>query len=125
AARGGGGGGGGLGREGWGRGAGSQGETTDQHAVAKVLGLPVENVKIHTMLGGGSFGRRATPNGDVASEAASIAKAIGGRQPVKLIWTREDDIKGGRYRPQYVHYLRAGLDPSGRIRGWPHRIAGQ
>src|SRR5262249_17784643 len=97
----------------------------DQHAVAKVLGLPVENVKIHTMLGGGSFGRRATPNGDVASEAASIAKAIGGRQPVKLIWTREDDIKGGRYRPQYVHYLRAGLDPSGRIRGWQHRIVGQ
>ena len=105
--------------------AGSQAQTTDQYTVAKVLGLPVEKVQIHTLLDGGSFGRRATPDGDVAGEAASIAKAIGGRQPVKLIWTREDDIRGGRYRPQYVHYLRAGFDASGRIVGWEHRIVGQ
>src|SRR5262245_25011019 len=104
---------------------GSQAQTTDQYTVAKVFDLSVEKVQIHTLLAGGSFGRRATPNGDVAGEAASIVKAIGGRQPVKLIWTREDDIRGGRYRPLYVHYIRAGLDPSGRIVGWQHRIVGQ
>jgi isoquinoline 1-oxidoreductase beta subunit len=105
--------------------AGCQAQTTDQYTVAKVFDLPVEKVKIHTLFGGGSFGRRATPNGDVAGEAASIVKAIGGRYPVKLIWTREDDIRGGRYRPLYVHNIRAGLDSSGRIVGWQHRIVGQ
>ena len=68
-------------------------------------------MRINTLLAGGSFGRRATPNGDVAGEAAGVAKAIEGGQPVKLMWTREDDIKGGRYRPLYVHRLRAGLEP--------------
>jgi isoquinoline 1-oxidoreductase beta subunit len=105
--------------------AGSQLQTVDQAVVAAVVGLPPEKVQVHTLLAGGSFGRRATPNGDVAGEAASIAKAIAGRQPVKLVWTREDDITGGRYRPLYVHRLRAGLDPAGRIVGWEHRIVGQ
>jgi len=105
--------------------AGSQAQTIDQQAVATAVGLPPEKVQVHTLLAGGSFGRRATPNGDVAGEAASIAKAIGGRQPVKLVWTREDDIRGGRYRPLYVHRIRAGLDASGRIVGWEHRIVGQ
>lgn len=105
--------------------AGSQLQTIDQQVVASVLGLPPEKVQVHTLPAGGSFGRRATPNGDVAGEAASIAKAIAGRQPVKLVWTREDDITGGRYRPLYVHRLRAGLDPAGRIVGWEHRIVGQ
>ncbi|HEV7732055.1 MAG TPA: xanthine dehydrogenase family protein molybdopterin-binding subunit [Candidatus Binatia bacterium] len=105
--------------------AGSQAQTIDQETVATVVGLPKEKVQIHTLLAGGSFGRRATPNGDVAGEAASIAKAIGGRQPVKLVWTREDDIRGGRYRPLYVHRIRAGIDASGRIVGWEHRIVGQ
>jgi isoquinoline 1-oxidoreductase subunit beta len=105
--------------------AGSQLQTVDQQVVAAVVGLPPEKVQVHTLLAGGSFGRRATPNGDVAGEAASIAKAIGGRQPVKLVWTREDDLTGGRYRPLYVHRLRAGLDPAGRLVGWEHRIVGQ
>ena len=77
------------------------------------------------MLAGGSFGRRATPNGDVAGEAAAVAKAVGGDKPVKVVWTREDDIQGGRYRPLYVHRLRAGLDAQGNIVGWEHRIVGQ
>jgi isoquinoline 1-oxidoreductase beta subunit len=105
--------------------AGSQLQTIDQQVVAAVVGLPPEKVQVHTLLAGGSFGRRATPNGDVAGEAASIARAIAGRQPVKLVWTREDDITGGRYRPLYVHRLRAGLDAAGRIVGWEHRIVGQ
>jgi len=61
----------------------------------------------------------------VAGEAASIVKAIGGNKPVKLVWTREDDLQGGRYRPLYVHRLRAGLDAQGNIVGWEHRIVGQ
>jgi isoquinoline 1-oxidoreductase beta subunit len=93
--------------------------------VAQVVGLPPEKVELHTLVAGGSFGRRATPDADVAGEAASIAKAIGGRQPVKLVWTREDDIRGGRYRPLFVHRLRAGLDASGRIVAWEHRVVGQ
>jgi isoquinoline 1-oxidoreductase beta subunit len=105
--------------------AGSQVPTIDQQVVARVVGLPPAKVAIHTMLAGGSFGRRATPNGDVAGEAASIAKAIGGDKPVKLVWTREDDVQGGRYRPLYVHRLRAGLDAQGNIVGWEHRIVGQ
>lgn len=105
--------------------AGSQLQTVDQAVAAKTLGLPPEKVRIHTLLAGGSFGRRATPTADVAGEAASIAKAMRSRQPVKLVWTREDDIRGGQYRPMYVHRLRAGLDSSGRIVGWEHRIVGQ
>jgi isoquinoline 1-oxidoreductase subunit beta len=105
--------------------AGSQLQTVDQKAAADTLGLKPEDVTVHMMLAGGSFGRRATPNADVVVEATSIAKAINGRQPVKLIWTREDDIKGGRYRPLYVHRLRAGLDKDGAIIGWEHRIVGQ
>ena len=105
--------------------AGSQMPTIDQQVVVQVVSLPPDKVRIHTLLAGGSFGRRATPNGDVAGEAASIARAIAGRQPVKLVWTREDDLTGGRYRPLYVHRLRAGLDPAGRVVGWEHRIVGQ
>ena len=105
--------------------AGSQIQTIDQGVVAGVLGLAPDKVEVHTMLAGGSFGRRATPNGDVAGETASIVKAIGGRQPVKLVWTREDDIRGGRYRPLFLHKLRAGIDASGRIVAWEHRVVGQ
>jgi len=105
--------------------AGSQIPTVDQQVVATIVGLPPAKVRVHTMLAGGSFGRRATPNGDVAGEAAAVAKAVGGDKPVKVVWTREDDIQGGRYRPLYVHRLRAGLDAQGNIVGWEHRIVGQ
>jgi isoquinoline 1-oxidoreductase subunit beta len=105
--------------------AGSQIPTLDQGAIAQVVGLAPDKVELHTLLAGGSFGRRATPVADVASEAASVAKAIAGRAPVKLVWTREDDIRGGRYRPLFVHRFRAGLDAKGRIVAWEHRIVGQ
>jgi isoquinoline 1-oxidoreductase beta subunit len=105
--------------------AGSQIQTLDQGTIARVLGIGPERVELHTLLAGGSFGRRATPVADVASEAASVVKAIGGRAPVKLVWTREDDIRGGRYRPLFVHRFRAGLDDKGRIVAWEHRIVGQ
>jgi isoquinoline 1-oxidoreductase beta subunit len=105
--------------------AGSQVPTIDQQVVARIIGLPPDKVRIHTLLAGGSFGRRGTPDGDVAGEAAAIAKAIGGDKAVKLVWTREDDIQGGKYRPLYVHRLRGGVDAQGRIVGWEHRIVGQ
>jgi isoquinoline 1-oxidoreductase subunit beta len=105
--------------------AGSQLQTVDQQVAAKVLGVKPEQVLLHTQLAGGSFGRRATASADVVAEATSIAKAIDGRQPVKLIWTREDDIRGGLYRPMYVHRLRAALDNDGAITGWHHHIVGQ
>ncbi len=105
--------------------AGSQIQTIDQATVAGVLGLSPDKVAVNTLLAGGSFGRRATPMADVAQEAASVVKAIGGRAPVKVVWSREDDIRGGRYRPLFVHRLRGGLDASGRIVAWEHRIVGQ
>jgi isoquinoline 1-oxidoreductase beta subunit len=101
---------------------GSQFQTMDQGAAAKVLGLKPENVKLNTMLAGGGFGRRANPVSDYIKEAAEIAgKAL---VPVKTIWTREDDIQGGYYRPMMVHRAEIGLDASGKIVGWNHTIVG-
>jgi isoquinoline 1-oxidoreductase beta subunit len=105
--------------------SGSQIPTVDQAVAAQLTGLPPERVEIHTLFAGGSFGRRATPTGDVVGEATSIAKALGHGAPVKLVWTREDDIQGGRYRPLYVHRLRGGLDAAGAPVAWEHRIVGQ
>ena len=105
--------------------AGSQLQTVDQMVIAGTLGLEPQQVRLVTELGGGSFGRRATPDADVAGEAASIVKATGTRRPVKLVWTREDDIRGGRYRPLFVQRLTAGLDASGRIVAWTQRLVGQ
>lgn len=105
--------------------AGSQAQTMDQMTAAAILGIEPHKVTIHTMLAGGSFGRRATPDSDVVAEAVSVAKAIGGKAPVKVVWTREDDVRGGRYRPMSFHALRAGLDADGRLVGWHHRIIGQ
>jgi isoquinoline 1-oxidoreductase beta subunit len=104
---------------------GSQLQTVDQARVAQVLGLKPEQVRINTLYAGGSFGRRANPYSDYVIEAATIARAAGGRAPVKLVWTREDDMQAGFYRPAYLHRLRAGLDASGRLVGWQHRIVGQ
>jgi isoquinoline 1-oxidoreductase beta subunit len=105
--------------------AGSQFQTVEQATVAAVLGLKPSQVKINTVWAGGSFGRRATPNADYLLEMALIAKATGGKAPIHVVWTREDDIRGGRYRPSVLHKVRAGLDASGRIVGWDHRIVAQ
>ncbi len=105
--------------------SGCQFPTIDQAVAAAVSGLPPEKVVINTLYAGGSFGRRANPQGDFTAEGVAIAKAIGGRVPVKLLWTREDDIQGGKYRPLYVHKIRAALGPDGKIGAWQHRIVGQ
>ena len=104
---------------------GSQIQTVDQMATAPIAGIEPQDVVIHTQYAGGSFGRRTTPTSDYVVEAVQIAAAIDGRAPVKLVWSREDDIKGGYYRPLMIHKLRAGLDAEGNIVGWHHRIVGQ
>jgi isoquinoline 1-oxidoreductase beta subunit len=97
----------------------------EQGAAAAVLGIKPEQVKINTLYAGGSFGRRATPSVDYIVEAVAVAKASGGKRPNHLVWTREDDIKGGYYRPMVYHKVRAGLDRDGMIVAWDHHIVAQ
>ncbi len=105
--------------------AGDQFQTIDQANAAAHAGLNVEQVRIHTLYAGGSFGRRANEASDYIVEGVQVAKAIGGRAPVHLVWTREDDIRGGRYRPMFVHRVRAGIDGNGNLIAWHHRLVGQ
>ncbi|GAB4358007.1 MAG: xanthine dehydrogenase family protein molybdopterin-binding subunit [Methylohalobius crimeensis] len=104
---------------------GCQLQTGDQKAVASLLGLEPEQVKIHMLYAGGSFGRRGNPHSDYVVEAASIAREVGKGIPVKMLWTREDDMRAGYFRPMYFHRLRAGLDEQGNPVAWQHRIVGQ
>jgi isoquinoline 1-oxidoreductase beta subunit len=105
--------------------AGHQMPDLYQGVAAEIMGIEPAKVKLHVMTPGGFFGRRAVPDADVIVEVASVLKATGARAPVKVLWTREDDMKGGRYRPMYYHRLQAGLDANGNIVGWHHRIVGQ
>jgi len=102
-----------------------QNPTMDQFAISAVLGIKPEQVKINTLYAGGSFGRRANPHSDYVVEATQIAKAHGTDTPVKMVWTREDDMRAGYYRPMYYHELKAGLDKKGNVMAWQHRIVGQ
>ncbi len=104
---------------------GEQFQTIDQAVVAKVLGLKPEQVRLNMLYAGGSFGRRASKDVDYLVEAAHIVKAIDGRAPVKLVWLREDDMRGGYYRPLFHHALEAAIDGSGKLAGWKHRLVGQ
>jgi isoquinoline 1-oxidoreductase beta subunit len=104
---------------------GEQFQTIDRQAVAGVLGIAPEKVRIQMLYAGGSFGRRANPASDYLVEAAQILKASGGKFPIKLVWTREDDMRAGWYRPLYLHRLRAGLDADGSPVAWLQRIVGQ
>lgn len=102
---------------------GTQFQTIDQAAAARIAGLSPEQVTIHTPFLGGAFGRRATPTADVVSEAVHVAKAAA--VPVKVVWTREDDIRGGWYRPLFVHRAEIGVDRRGRPVAWRHVVVGQ
>lgn len=102
---------------------GTQFQTPDQGAAAAILGLAPEQVKIHTTFLGGGFGRRANPATDFVSEAVHVAKAAGA--PVKTVWTRENDMRGGYYRPAFVHRARLGLAADGRPVAWDHVAVGQ
>lgn len=104
--------------------AGSQFQTVDQMAIAEVLGLKPNQITFHTEMAGGGFGRRATPDSHVQREAAAIAKHLKGT-PVKLIWTREDDVQGGFYRPMHVHRAEIGIGADGMPAAWRHVVVGQ
>jgi len=102
---------------------GSQQPGVDRDNAARVLGLDPARVTLHSMLAGGGFGRRASPFSDFVVEACHVARQV--KVPVKVIWTREDDTRGGHYRPMYVHRVEAGVDAQGRIAGWRHVVVGQ
>jgi isoquinoline 1-oxidoreductase beta subunit len=104
---------------------GEQYQTPDQQAIAAVFGIEPEQVSIHMLYAGGSFGRRANPDSDYLIETAHILKASSGDAPVKLVRTREDDMRAGYYRPLFFHRLEAGLDEEGRPVAWRQRIVGQ
>lgn len=107
---------------------GEQFHTIDQMVAAGVVGLKPEQVTIKQVYAGGSFGRRASSKSDFIVEATTLAKAARAKgidAPIKMIWMREDDMRGGYYRPAFVHAIKAGLDAEGRITGWQSRLAGQ
>jgi isoquinoline 1-oxidoreductase beta subunit len=99
--------------------------TGDQGVIASMLGLAPEQVKINMLYSGGSFGRRGNAFADYLADTTAIAMADGSGRPVKMVWMREDDMRGGFYRPAYLHSLSASVDEDGRISAWQQRIVGQ
>jgi isoquinoline 1-oxidoreductase beta subunit len=101
--------------------AGTQSQTTASEAPAKLLGIPRDRVKLHDLLMGGGFGRRGNRDVDFIIDAVMLSKESG--RPVKVMWTREDDVHNGRFRPLSAHYLRAAFNASGKLTAWHHRLA--
>jgi isoquinoline 1-oxidoreductase beta subunit len=101
----------------------AQQQTVDQQVAAEIVGIQPEQVEIHTLMAGGAYGRRAC--NDYTSEAVHVAIALGADVPVKLMWTREDTMRAGQYRPLNYHRLRAGLNNDGELVAWHHRLVGQ
>jgi isoquinoline 1-oxidoreductase beta subunit len=107
---------------------GSQMPGLDGMAASKVLGVPPQNVKINVQMAGGGFGRRAIATSDYVVEACGVVKAAqaaGIAAPIRTLWSREDDIKGGYYRPMHLHTAKIGFDAQGKIDAWDHVIVGQ
>lgn len=107
---------------------GTQMPGLDAAAAARTLGVAPAAIKVNTQMAGGGFGRRAIPTSDYVVEACQVAKAAraaGIAAPVRLLWSREDDIKGGYYRPMHVHRAEIGFDAQGNILAWDHVIVGQ
>lgn len=102
---------------------GTQSQTLDHSMAAKTAGLKPEQVKIHTTYLGGGFGRRANPVSDFVIEAVQVAKVIG--KPIKVVWTREDDTRGGHYRPMWADHIEAAIGADGKPVAWKHTIVGQ
>lgn len=104
--------------------AGTQDQTTDQNSASEIFDLAPEKIEIKTLLAGGGFGRRGCQ--DFSTEAMQIARAFGPRDiPIKLMWTREDDMRSGMYRPLNYHRVRAGIGADGKITAWAHSLVGQ
>jgi isoquinoline 1-oxidoreductase beta subunit len=96
-----------------------------QAVAAKVAGITPDKVILRVMKTGGGFGRRASVDSDVIVEAVATAKAIGWKAPVKVQWTREDDMRAGRYRPAFIHKIKAGLDENGNLIALRDTLVGQ
>jgi isoquinoline 1-oxidoreductase beta subunit len=100
----------------------------DALAASKVLEVAPNNVKVNVQMAGGGFGRRGVPTTDYVVEACTVAKlarAAGLEVPVRVMWSREDDIKGGYYRPMHVHRAEIGFDAKGKVLAWDHVVVGQ
>ena len=101
----------------------TQGQSIDQTVASHITGLKPEQIKVHTTLLGGGFGRRVNVTSDFVADAVEVANGEG--VPVKTIWTREDDIQCGYFRPMFVHKLEAGVDAEGMPSAWHQRLVGQ
>lgn len=97
--------------------------TGDHAAVAKVLGIAHEKIEMNVTYAGGSFGRRATPHSDWVVDACEVAKVL--KKPVKVVWSREDDMSAGYYRPMVYHKATIGFDAKNKLHAWQHHIVGQ
>ncbi len=104
---------------------GAQFPGMDKAAAAKIVGLDPSKVRLNTQITGGSFGRKAQFGSPYMQEAAAVFAATDQSRPVKHMWTREDDIRGGYYRPMYLHKMRGAIDADGRIVAWDQAIVGQ
>ncbi|MDR7101967.1 molybdopterin cofactor-binding domain-containing protein [Croceicoccus sp. BE223] len=104
---------------------GSQMQVKECEAIAAAAGIAKDRITLHQQYAGGSFGRRATFDVAFGLEAGRVAKAWGGSEPVKFVWTREDDMTGEYYRPMTAHRVRAAIDAKGQVVGWDHGVAGQ
>src|SRR5258708_9216618 len=102
----------------------TQFQTLDQVVIGAILGLKPEQVTLHTEYAGGAFGRRGSLDLDVPRETAAVAKGVRGT-PIKLVWTREDDMRGGRYRPMVVHPRAVGIVKDGMPAAWKHVVVRQ
>lgn len=104
---------------------GAQFPGMDKATAAKIVGLDPSKVRLNTQITGGSFGRKAQFGSPYMQEAAAVFAATDQSRPVKHMWTREDDIRGGYYRPMYLHKMRGAIDADGRIVAWDQAIVGQ
>jgi isoquinoline 1-oxidoreductase beta subunit len=100
---------------------GTQAQTMAVAAAAEAAGVPVERVTFHGMLLGGGYGRRGNRDQEFVVDSVLLSKAV--KKPVKVMWTREDDVHNGRFRPMTAHFIRAGFDEAGRMTAWQHRVA--
>jgi isoquinoline 1-oxidoreductase beta subunit len=100
---------------------GTQSQTMAVGAVAQALGIRRDKVRLNLTLLGGGFGRRGHRDEEFVVDSVLLSREV--RRPVKCLWTREDDVHNGRFRPLSVHFLRAGLDASAGIVAWQHRVA--
>ena len=100
---------------------GTQSPTGVMNSMAQLLQTTPDRITVHQHWLGGGYGRRSPA--DVGIDAVRLAKAAG--KPVKLIWSREDDLKAGKFRPMTAHHIEAGLDAEGRIVAWHHRVIGE